>query len=237
MRTAERSRKRIRSQGAVTSIYLVLVVIPIIGAMIVAWQLSSRLFAESRGAERPVTVAKALPTPLPPPVQQKQAKQEQAPAPAIPSGTGSLASTGSLAVSPPEAARPSEPASTPTTFTPTTEGAASTNRSAAPVPNLFEPDPADASSPGPVASVAPAETQATPESPTAGPSSGKALVDLNSASVEDLNRLGAGRIGRAVVRGRPYASADDLVRKRVLSRSAFARIKDQVGVKRNLAAE
>jgi len=60
---------------------------------------------------------------------------------------------------------------------------------------------------------------------------------LNSASVEELNQLGAGRVGRAIVRGRPYTSAEDLVRKRVLNRSRFARIKDQVRVGRNLVEQ
>ncbi len=53
------------------------------------------------------------------------------------------------------------------------------------------------------------------------------LVDINTASVEELNRLG-GRFGRAIVAGRPYASIDDLVSKRVLTRSTFSQIKDQI---------
>ena len=63
-----------------------------------------------------------------------------------------------------------------------------------------------------------------------GPPIGR--VDLNSASVRDLNKLrGGGMIGRAIVRGRPYKSVDDLVRKRVLTRSTFRRIADQVSVR------
>src|SRR5829696_920358 len=53
------------------------------------------------------------------------------------------------------------------------------------------------------------------------------LVDINTASVEELNRLG-GRFGRAIVAGRPYASIDDLVSRRVLTRSTFSQIKDQI---------
>ncbi|WP_245435448.1 ComEA family DNA-binding protein [Microvirga calopogonii] len=57
------------------------------------------------------------------------------------------------------------------------------------------------------------------------------LVDLNKSSVEDLNRLkGAGSLGRAIVRGRPYKSVEDLVNKRVVRRDVFERIKDQVAV-------
>jgi DNA uptake protein ComE-like DNA-binding protein len=52
-------------------------------------------------------------------------------------------------------------------------------------------------------------------------------VDINTASVDELNRLG-GRFGRAVVSGRPYASVDEPVSKRVLTRSTFSQIKDQI---------
>jgi DNA uptake protein ComE-like DNA-binding protein len=55
-------------------------------------------------------------------------------------------------------------------------------------------------------------------------------VDLNTGSVEDLNRLGAGMIGRRIVGGRPYASPEDLVNRRVLTRKDFDRIKAQIVV-------
>lgn len=58
------------------------------------------------------------------------------------------------------------------------------------------------------------------------------LVDLNAASVQELNSLrGAGLIGKAIMRGRPYRSVDDLLKKRIVNRSLFARIKDQVKVR------
>jgi hypothetical protein len=52
-------------------------------------------------------------------------------------------------------------------------------------------------------------------------------VDINTASADDLNRLG-GRIGKAIIAGRPYRSADELVSKRVLTRSTFNQIKDRI---------
>ncbi|QGY05075.1 helix-hairpin-helix domain-containing protein [Methylobacterium mesophilicum SR1.6/6] len=59
-----------------------------------------------------------------------------------------------------------------------------------------------------------------------------AVVDLNTASVADLNRLrGGGTIGRAIVAKRPYTSVDQLLSKRVLSRAVYQRIKDQVTVR------
>lgn len=58
------------------------------------------------------------------------------------------------------------------------------------------------------------------------------LVNLNAASLQELNSLrGAGLIGKAIVRGRPYRSVEDLVKKRIVNRSLYARIKDQVTVR------
>jgi DNA uptake protein ComE-like DNA-binding protein len=53
------------------------------------------------------------------------------------------------------------------------------------------------------------------------------LVDINTASVEELNSLG-GRFGRAIIASRPYATTDELLSKRVLTRSTFSQIKDQI---------
>ncbi len=53
-------------------------------------------------------------------------------------------------------------------------------------------------------------------------------LNINRASVEALNRLEGGRIGETIARHRPYASIEDLVRKRVLRRSVFDRIKAKI---------
>ena len=59
-----------------------------------------------------------------------------------------------------------------------------------------------------------------------------AVLDLNTATVADLNHLrGGGAIGRAIVAKRPYTSVDQLLSKRVLSRPVYERIKDQVTVR------
>ena len=83
--------------------------------------------------------------------------------------------------------------------------------------------------PAPSTNPAPEASSAGPN-PATGPVAGvpradEGLVDLNSASVEDLNRLGAGMIGRRIVGGRPYSSPEDLVSRRVLTRADFDRIK------------
>ena len=59
---------------------------------------------------------------------------------------------------------------------------------------------------------------------------GPTLIDINSASADELNRLG-GRFGKAIIQGRPYGSIDELVSKRILTRTAFGRIKDQITVR------
>lgn len=90
---------------------------------------------------------------------------------------------------------------------------------------------------GPVAPLAespplnatPSETQQA--SDNAGPAA-VSVVDLNTASVAELNGLkGGGMIGRAIAQRRPYASVDQLLSKRVLSRSTYERIKNQVTVR------
>ena len=66
---------------------------------------------------------------------------------------------------------------------------------------------------------------------TAGPRA-LAILDLNTASAADLNRLrGGGAIGRAIIAKRPYASVEQLLSKRVLSRAVYDKIKDQVTVR------
>jgi len=69
---------------------------------------------------------------------------------------------------------------------------------------------------------APSDPQRTP----AGPS-----TNLNTASVEELNALGAGMIGRRIIVNRPYTSPEDLVSKRILKRADFEIIKAAVTVR------
>jgi DNA uptake protein ComE-like DNA-binding protein len=57
------------------------------------------------------------------------------------------------------------------------------------------------------------------------------LVDINTASLAQLDRLGAGRIGRAIIRGRPYADTEDLVDKRVLRRATYERIREKIAAR------
>ena len=65
--------------------------------------------------------------------------------------------------------------------------------------------------------------------PVGLPAWGPARVNINTASADDLNRLG-GRFAKAIIRRRPYGSVDELVSKQVLTRSTFSQIKDQITV-------
>ncbi|MGU3287654.1 helix-hairpin-helix domain-containing protein [Methylobacterium mesophilicum] len=81
------------------------------------------------------------------------------------------------------------------------------------------------------ASIAALETKAAPGgieglSVTTGGS-----LDLNTASVEQLNALGAGMIGKRIIEFRPYGSPDELLARRVLKRSDYDVIKDLIVVR------
>lgn len=116
---------------------------------------------------------------------------------------------------------------------PTAPPPAQATAQAEPVPAAPGPTPSDATPfPAPPPSAAPqGEAEVARAESTEGPPA-LALVDLNTASVADLNRLrGGGNIGRAIVAKRPYAQVGELLSKRVLSRAVFERIKEQVTVR------
>ena len=55
-------------------------------------------------------------------------------------------------------------------------------------------------------------------------------MDINSASESELATLdGIGEVrAKAIVKGRPYARKDDLVKNKVLSEGVYDKIKDQI---------
>ncbi len=68
-----------------------------------------------------------------------------------------------------------------------------------------------------------------PEAPSA-PEAAAALIDINSASADDLQTLsgiGAAR-AKAIIGGRPYKGKDDLVKKGILPPAVYAGIKDKI---------
>lgn len=58
------------------------------------------------------------------------------------------------------------------------------------------------------------------------------LIDLNAASLDELNSLkGGGTIGRIIVKNRPYQTVDQLLTKRVLKQATYQAVKTQVEVR------
>ncbi|MCJ2014017.1 ComEA family DNA-binding protein [Methylobacterium sp. J-076] len=91
--------------------------------------------------------------------------------------------------------------------------------------------PALAQAPAPAAPTAPVKPMA-PSAPVAGaPNAAKSpLLDLNSASAEELDKLpgiGTAR-SAAIIKGRPYKGKDDLVQKKIIPQNVYDGIKDKV---------
>ncbi len=91
--------------------------------------------------------------------------------------------------------------------------------------------PVLAQAPAPATPTAPAKPIA-PSAPVAGaPNAAKTpLLDLNSASAEELDKLpgiGAAR-SAAIIKGRPYKGKDELVQKKIIPQNVYDGIKDKV---------
>jgi DNA uptake protein ComE-like DNA-binding protein len=81
-------------------------------------------------------------------------------------------------------------------------------------------------------------TQTTPGKPTPSmpmaakpaPATLATLVDINSASADDLDALpGIGKTrASAIIKGRPYKGKDDLLNRKILTPSVYNGIKDKI---------
>jgi competence protein ComEA len=88
------------------------------------------------------------------------------------------------------------------------------------------PTPSTAPQPPP-ATAAPAARPASPAT-TAAPSS--ALIDINTASKDQLDALpqiGSTR-AEAIIKGRPYKAKNNLVDKKIIPQNAYDAIKDRI---------
>ena len=86
----------------------------------------------------------------------------------------------------------------------------------------------------PGATPAPAAKPA-PAAPAAVPAAKTPLVDLNSASKDELDALpGIGSVrADAIIKGRPYKGKDELLRRKVLPSNIYDGIKDRVIAKQS----
>lgn len=79
-----------------------------------------------------------------------------------------------------------------------------------------------------IAAVATPQTAAAPAK--SKPAAAAAIIDINSAAVEELQSLpGIGpALAKRIVDGRPYRAKNDLEQKKIIPAATYAKIKDRI---------
>jgi len=94
---------------------------------------------------------------------------------------------------------------------------------------LIGPAIAQTTSP-PSPSQTPATSKPATTSQSPAPQQQGALVDINSASAEELDKLpgvGSAR-AKAIIAGRPYNGKDDLLQRKIIPSNVYSQIKDKI---------
>ena len=84
--------------------------------------------------------------------------------------------------------------------------------------------------PAPAGKMAPTKSASSPNATAKTESSKKELLDINSASSDELDALpGIGKAySAAIIKGRPYKGKDELVQKKIVPEKTYAGIKDMI---------
>jgi competence protein ComEA len=86
--------------------------------------------------------------------------------------------------------------------------------------------------PAPAASAPAASPKSAPAAASAGKSAAEkpAIIDINSASKDELDALpGIGSVrAEAIIKGRPYKGKDELHRKKIIPMNVYEGIKDRI---------
>jgi competence protein ComEA len=99
---------------------------------------------------------------------------------------------------------------------------------------VYVPHVADAATPQPVAPVpAKAAVAPLPETSPGGASADGALVDLNTATLAELDTLpGVGpATAQRIIDGRPYGAIEDLMRVKGIGQATFDKLKERITVR------
>jgi DNA uptake protein ComE-like DNA-binding protein len=82
----------------------------------------------------------------------------------------------------------------------------------------------------PSTSAKPPPASAKPPAASAAPVERGALIDINSASKSELDALPniGGARAEAIVKGRPYKSKDELVRRKIIPENVYKGIKERI---------